>query len=194
LTDLNFPAEDRHFSHKSSVLSKNFCPAGQDSSGTGTEPVAHRGDRTHRFEIMRSNVLARDVRNELLKSVLFAIENETGLLTLRRRSAAFDAKKHSQLQWHVESGKPIDAIEFCSRQIVDAKPAFFDDGKYLLNARLARIVNLESTSRMKSAHHNCEYNTIENWFEPSVEGAIDEGPDMVIDRALISVSTPHELP
>jgi hypothetical protein len=76
---------------------------------------------------------------------------------------------------------------------VNAKPAFFDDGKYPLNARLARIVNLKSTARTESAQHNGKYNAIENWFEPRVEGAIDENPDMVVDRGVICLSTPHEL-
>jgi hypothetical protein len=68
---------------------------------------------------------------------------------------------------------------------VDAKPAFFHDCKYLLNARLASIVNLESTSRTKSAQRNGKHNTIKNWPEVRVEGAVDEDPDIVVDRGLI---------
>jgi hypothetical protein len=76
---------------------------------------------------------------------------------------------------------------------VDAKSAFFDDGKYLLDTRLARIVNLKSTARAKSAQRNRKHNTIKNWLESGVEGAIDKNPNVVTDRGLICLSTPHEL-
>jgi hypothetical protein len=75
---------------------------------------------------------------------------------------------------------------------VDAKPAFFNDGKYLLNPRLAAIINLESATRTKSAQHNGKYNAIENWFEPGIKRAINENPDIVVNRAPICLST-HEL-
>jgi hypothetical protein len=142
---------------------------------------------------MRSNILARNVRNKLLKSVSFAIKNQARLPTLQGDSAPFDAEKHSQLQRHVEPGQSIDAVEFRSGKIVDAESALFNDRKYLFNPRLAAIINLESAARTKSAQHNGKHNTIENWFEPRVEAAIDENPDIVVDRALIYLSTPHEL-
>src|SRR3954447_7406642 len=79
LPDLSFSTEDRQFFHESSILSKNFRAAGQDCSRTGSEPVAYRRDRPPWFEIMRPNVLPCDIRNELLKSVFFAIKNEARL-------------------------------------------------------------------------------------------------------------------
>jgi hypothetical protein len=75
LADLNFPTKDRQFFHESSILAKNFRAARQDLSRAGTKPITHRRDCTSLFKIMRSNVLARDVRNEFLKSVSFAIKN-----------------------------------------------------------------------------------------------------------------------
>jgi hypothetical protein len=77
---------------------------------------------------------------------------------------------------------------------MDAKSAFFDDGKYLLDARLARIVNLKRTARAKSAQRNSKHNAIKNWLESGVEGAIDKNPNVVTDRVPIYLSTPHELP
>jgi hypothetical protein len=76
---------------------------------------------------------------------------------------------------------------------VNAKPAFFDESKYLLNARLARIVNLKGTARTESKQRNGKHNTIKDWFEPGVEGAIDENPNIITDPGLICLSTPHEL-
>jgi hypothetical protein len=142
---------------------------------------------------VRSNILARNVRNEFLKSISFAIKNQARLPALQGSTTPFDAEKHSQLQGHVETRQSVDAIEFCSGKIVDAQPALFNDRKYLFNPRLAAIINLESAAGTKSAQHNGKYDTIENWFEPGVEGAIDENPDIVVDRALICLSTLHEL-
>jgi hypothetical protein len=94
------------------------------------------------------NVLASNVRDIALKSVLRAMENNAGFITVLN-STIFFAPKHPQFQRHVEPEQWGSAIDFGARDIVYAVTAVRNYTAELVKSIVGRIVGLERAARDK---------------------------------------------
>lgn len=76
-----------------------------------------------RIRTMFTDVLSRDIGEERLVPVALVIKDQAGLFPQCAGAELLASKKQPQFEGHVESRQPRFAIEFCSRDVVDAKAA-----------------------------------------------------------------------
>ena len=126
-----------------------------------TQPIADYFDRFGGIRAVSVNVLASNVRNELLEAIPLHIEDETRLLPLLSTPESFGTQKDAEFKWHVEARKTGCSIWLRSTNIVNTKLARADDLCDLLDPNFACIVDFACTSSDVAAVMNGEDESFE---------------------------------
>jgi hypothetical protein len=186
---LNVISDRCNLRSRHSVGKRNFeslviafdLPSTWDSSPRMTrQPIACHSDCLSLILAVCADILSGNVRDELLKTVGFAIEDQAALERLHAVSKALSSQEHAKLQWHVEARKPTGFIQLCSRQIVNPKPTLLDNCKYLVDANLAAVIDLLCATDAKATVDGRKHNATEEPLVCTIKRAIDEYAELVI--------------
>ena len=126
------------------------------------------------FLRVRVNILAGDIRHELLIAKALPVEYQALLLALQPRPVAFRPKKDAQLKRHVESRQLACRVQFRSTDIVDAVRALLDELHDFIDTRAAAVIDLSSTASHKSTSDYGEYQGIEELLVFAIEWTVYE--------------------
>ncbi len=121
-----------------------------------SQPIAYGASGGLGTVAMRFDVLAGNVRNEFLKPIAVPIQDQASLGAVPSRTESLHPEKNSKLQRHVKTGQLALSVEFSARHIVDSQCGGADQPIDFLDAHLARVVMLQTTSWHKSANCNGE--------------------------------------
>lgn len=123
---------------------------------------------------MTVDVLARDVRDELLIPIGNGIENQKALAPDRAVSEDLRGDVKTQFKWHVEPRKTIGRRQLDARQVMHAEPAMPDDPLDLVQPHGSGVQFFERAPRREAARHDGEHDGLERRPVLLVKGTVDE--------------------
>ena len=144
-----------------------------------SKPVPHNLDRNIRVVVVDTNVLPRDVRDELLVAVWF--------LGLQRGNCCHwfvgRCPEQTELKGHIEAGEAIDSIETRPGNIMIAESAFLYDASDLVYPDFSCVGDFECGPRDKAAIKNREDDSIKYPFIRPVKRAVKKDIVVVSGRS-----------
>ena len=131
---------------------------------------------------MTKNILASYVRDKLLISIWFFVQDYTDLVKVLFTPEVFASEENAEFKRHVKTRKGIYRIEIGSRYVMNAVPAFRDDFHDSFKSVLTRVTDFQGTSGYKSSIMDSEDNGIKYRFVHVIKGTIYKNIVFIICR------------
>lgn len=143
------------------------------------KPVAKNFDQLGRLSQVSFDVRIRNVRNRLLKSVSFLLQNENPLFGKCCSTKRARSKIQTQLKRHVEAKHLSCRVCLASGEVVNPKARFGNQSDDFFNSNLPGIRSLQRVARPQSQGQDCKDQWAEQRHVIVVKWAIDE--DAVVE-------------
>lgn len=168
--DVQIGAHRRQFGAKAGVVRRQHGPRPERLASLGrVEKQPNLIDQRP----MCFDVLTGDVRHESLVAIGLDVQHEAALLRLRRVTEALGAEEQPEFQRHVEA-RQGSRIQFCARNVVDAKRTVLDQLLDLRDPGAARVDRLQGAAWPEAAAQNGEDDCVKKGEIGAIERAVDE--------------------
>ena len=122
------------------------CAARQDYVfATSAQPIAQLPDQRADRVVVGSDVLASNVRDELLKAIRCTIKDQTVFARLIITAIVLRAEKQPKFQRHVEARQVCSWVKLGAADVVNAVAALADDFLDFADPDISSIVKFQRT-------------------------------------------------